>query len=244
MSSLITRPKLYMAVSALLLLSVLPGCKAETQDFEGREIFVIGDSLTTGYGALGAGPDCKATEETHSADAAYAALLARQLNATLVVDAVAGRGLVHNVQGQDAPTAKASLIDGGEISTGTYSGLTPALVIVHIGTNDHFQNVPGPAFEAAYQTLLELIADTYPDARILSLFGPALHGEEAARATGAINRAIKAANTKTGRGVQFLQLKYDDDPVKAIGCDWHPGTSTHAAMAEAIAGFLAEEARP
>lgn len=210
----------------------------------GREIFVIGDSLTTGYGALGAGPDCKATDETHSQDAAYASLLARQLGATLVVDAIAGRGLVHNVTGQDAPTAKASLLDDPNIRAGAYSTLNPALVLVHIGTNDHYQNIPGPAFEAAYQDLLEAIADTYPEAHIVGLFGPALHGEEAARATGAIKRAIAAASTAKKRRIGFLQLAYATDPVNAIGCDWHPGTATHAAMAKVIADYLNEEAAP
>lgn len=244
MAFLSFRPKVFWAASAALLISLAPACRAESSDMTGREIFVIGDSLTTGYGALGAGPDCKATAETNSPEAAYAAVLARQLGATLVVDAVSGRGLVHNVTGQDAPTAKASLLDIPNIRAGMYSDLKPALVLVHIGTNDHYQNDPGPAFEDAYQDLLEAIADTYPDARIVGLFGPALHGEDAARATGAIKRAIASASASRKRKIGFVQLAYSKDPDDAIGCDWHPGTGTHAAMAQTIADYLTEEAAP
>jgi len=237
--------QLFLRLGSLaLLLGLTPACSAESAEFEGREIFVIGDSISTGYGALGHGPNCEATPETNAPDRTYAVLLAKQLKAKLIVDAVGGRGLVHNVEGQNAPTVQAKLIDDPQIRAGPYSHLDPALVIVHIGTNDHYQNDPGPEFETAYETLLEVIAGAYPDARILSLFGPALYGEDAARATGSIHRAIDAATRKTHRDIQFLHLSYDDDPVTAIGCQWHPGTSTHEKMAKAIAVMLAETARP
>lgn len=224
----------YLAMSFTLS----PACAAEAKGFEGREMFVIGDSLSTGYGALGEGPDCVPTEETHAPDKTYAALLAKQWNARLVLDAVSGRGLVHNVEGQTAPTVKAKLLDDPQILTGAYSRLSPALVIVHIGTNDHYQNDPGIEFETAYQALLETIAEAYPGAHILSLFGPALSGDEAARATGSIRRAIGAANETTGRNIRLLQLSYDDNPATAIGCQWHPGPSTYEKMAKAIDSFL------
>ena len=231
-------------ISSLVLLATLAqACEADSTPFEGRQIFVIGDSISTGYGALGKGPDCEANDETNSPDITYAAVLAKQLGANLIVDAVAGRGLVHNVDGQPAPTVKAKLLDDPQIRRGAYRDLKPALVMVHIGTNDFYRNDPGPAFEAAYQSLLEELARAYPDAEILSLFGPALHGEEAARATSAIHRAINAAQASTGREIRFLQLSYDDDPVAAIGCQWHPGVSTHAKMADAIASLLGEETR-
>jgi lysophospholipase L1-like esterase len=235
-------PPVTIARSMLLafVLGLVSACASEHKPdaFEAREIFVIGDSITTGYGALGPGPDCAATDATHSADAAYAAVLARRLKAKLIVDAVSGRGLVHNVEGQPAPTVKALLLDGGAIRSGRYRRLSPELVLIHIGTNDHFQNDPGPAFEAAYVDLLETLAGAYPDARLVGLFGPSLSGGDRARAVGAITRAIETAEGTTGREIGFLQLDYDDDPVTAIGCDWHPGVSTHAAMAAAIADYL------
>lgn len=240
-TALTTLGKLRLRLASLaLLLALAPACAAQPSVFEGSEIFVIGDSISTGYGALGHGPDCAPLPETHAPDLTYAALLAKQLNATLVVDAVAGRGLVHNVEGQDAPTVKAKLLDDPQILTGAYSGLQPALVMVHIGTNDNYRNDPGPAFEETYEALLETIAQAYPEARILALFGPALSGEDAARATGSIHRAIDAASAATGRNIQFLQLSYDDNPDTAIGCQWHPGTSTHVKMAKAIATLLSD----
>lgn len=252
--------------AAAIALAVTPACAAETgeqavpgrvaevsaiaapetaaQPWTATSILAIGDSITTGYGALGAGPDCAATEETHSQDTSYAALLAKQLNASLVVDAVSGRGLVHNFGGHSAETAKERLLDGGHIRSGEYSTLNPSLVIVHLGTNDFFQNDPGTAFDAAYQALLEEIAGAYPDARILSLIGPMLSGEDRTRAAAAIQRAVNAAKSSTGRDISFMQLNYADGAADAIGCEWHPGTGTHVLMSDTIFGKLTEGTFP
>lgn len=264
-SLLRTLPRLH-AVAAALALAVTAGCAAESGEpalpsrvepaqretsdtlpavpHAATTILAIGDSITTGYGALGAGPDCAATDATNSQDASYAARLADKVNATLVVDAVSGRGLVHNFGGHSAETAKAHLLDSGQIRSGDYSALKPSLVIVHLGTNDFFQNDPGTAFDAAYQALLEEIVSAYPDARILGLMGPMLSGEDRARAVAAIQRAISAAKVSTGREIGFLELNYADGMPDAIGCDWHPGTGTHTLMADTIFGALEEGAPP
>ncbi len=257
-------PGLY-ALAAALAFAVTPGCAAETGEpalpslavevpsdasdtpaalQAGSTILTIGDSITAGYGALGAGPDCPATEATHSQDASFAALLAGKMNATLVVDAVSGRGLVHNFGGHSADTAKARLLDGGHIRSGDYGELNPSLVTVHLGTNDFFQNDPGPAFDAAYQALLEEIAGAYPEARILGLIGPMLSGEDRTRAVTAIQRAVGAATLSTGRDIGFMELNYADAAADAIGCEWHPGTGTHTLMADKIFGTLKEGTLP
>lgn len=253
------------AVAAALVLAVTPACAAENGEPASPSLveeapseagdmpatpqvattlLAIGDSITTGYGALGAGPDCAATDATNSQDATYAALLAAKMNATLVADAVSGRGLVHNFGGHSAETAKGRLLDGGHIRSGDYSKLKPSLVIVHLGTNDFFQNDPGTAFDAAYQALLEEIARAYPEARILSLIGPMLSGEDRTRAVAAIQRAVSAAARSTGRDIGFMELNYADGAADAIGCEWHPGAGTHALMADTIFGTLKEGTPP
>lgn len=211
--------------------------RAAAQDLKAPDLFVIGDSITTGFGALGDGPDCAATSETHSAERSYAQLLATRLDLRLVADAVSGRGLVHNFRGANMPTAKATLLDGKQIES-LYNDVDPSLVLVHLGTNDFYEHDPQPAFGAAYEQLLGELAATYPDAALMALFGPMPNADAAGRATPAIRAAVDAAAARTGRPIGFVLLDYPKAATGVMGCDWHPGVATHAAMAETLAGIV------
>jgi len=72
-----------------------------------RRMLVIGDSISTGYGVEGDGPDCAFSYATQNGARAYGALAARELSADVHIIALDGRGLVRNWGGDPSPSMRA-----------------------------------------------------------------------------------------------------------------------------------------
>ncbi len=227
----------------------LPACRAETSrgPSEGERhadisrILVIGDSISLGQGAGGEGPDCPLSFDTNRADLSYGAILAKNTGAELTLLGQGGRGLVHNYGDMPVETIRDWLqppdylrLPGPETA--------PDLILVHVGTNDFYQNDAGGAFQEAYTDLFRHLLASYPKARAMALIGPMLDDSDRARASARIEAALAALPAEDRPRVEFIAINPADYSGMGIGCQWHPSARMQEAMADLImAHFMQRE---
>lgn len=203
-----------------------------------RRIEIVGDSLSAGYGILGTmtGPDdvCHFTAETENSGVTFGALAASALGADYMNISYSGQGITRNqVAGGTRlmPAMYERVFPNDNNSAWSFSGWTPQVVVLAIGSNDFYNNAPDPAdFEAGYAGFVQQIRDHYPKATILCTMGPTWHDDEA-RAE--ITHVITKLNDAGDPNVAFLY--FEPSLLKGVwGCDYHPAATTHAAMAQVL----------
>lgn len=203
----------------------------------GRKVLIFGDSITVGYGVLGADETCPWTPETEDFAETYAGILARAFGADVHAVAVSGRGLVRNWAGNDWPVFRDmwawTMPEGGAWDAARFR---PNAVLVALGTNDFSTADPGPAYAQAYATLLDALAELYPGARLYAVTGPMLGPDDQALQDAGIRAAVAAHGGEVGR------VHFTLSPSGRIrGCDGHPGRDTQARMGEEIVRVLSED---
>ena len=211
-----------------------------------RQILVIGDSISAGYGIEGKSRDCRFSAATENQYLTYAAVAARGFGAEVTTLAVSGRGLVVNHDG----TAKGTLPDlmARAIPTEAASAAAvgkekraeddPSLIIVHLGTNDFGGGKRPPGFDRDYAALLERLRQTHPSAFLYAAFGPMLAAADFEAADKAIAAAVAARRQAGDTAVRYLRFA----PGKGgLGCDWHPNAKAHRRMAEQLSAAIAED---
>ena len=144
----------------------------------GRRIEFIGDSFTVGYGDEAKGPDDGTVYEKTDASKSYAFLVADYFKAEFQVNAVSGRGLVHNYGGIVPEWTLSSLydytlpgaIDEENSPLWDFERFHPQVVVVFVGIND-FQGDPPHAsvedFKHAYASLLDKIRHAHEGVKFL-----------------------------------------------------------------------------
>src|SRR5690606_1091794 len=95
-----------------------------------REIEIIGDSITCGYGILGASAECRFSFATQRASEAYVALAGRALGVDVATICWTGRGVYRNFDEPDEPTMPRLW------RPVRAPGRLPSAVVVNLGTND------------------------------------------------------------------------------------------------------------
>ena len=228
---MLVRARFLVFVLAMCCLIAGTAC-SQAQDATGasdpgvRNLLVIGDSISLGYGVLGDGPHCSGAPSYDDPGSAYPAILARRLEADLHIRARSGMGLVRNFGGSNGETAM-ELLD----RTGFPESIDVA--IVHLGTNDFYQNDPGILFENTYDELLEDLRSQYPAATILLLSGPMLNGDDREKLDAAVS-LIASRQQSGGADVRHVLLANSQKEEGRYGCDWHPGVATQSYAADVI----------
>lgn len=198
-----------------------------------RRIEVVGDSITCGYGVLGAGPACHFTAGTEDATVSYAALAAAQLHAQATLVAFSGLGLIRDYGGSrvnQMPVRFGLALADDPTSVWAFDAPPPDVVVVHLGTNDFVAGDPGPAFQTAYVAFVRQLRQRYSSAHVVCALNPLTtgHARDQARAyiEGAVAELVAAGDAR----VTFLEL---DEPLasEGYGCDYHPSATTHRTMA-------------
>ena len=196
-----------------------------------HRIEMIGDSITCGYGDLGAGPSCGFSADTEDEDLAWGAVAAKALGARHTAIAYSGRGVYRNADGSTTgvmPEIWMRTFADDPNSTWDFTRNVPDVVVVNLGTNDFALGDPGSAFTNAYASFLGQVRTAYPNAYIVCVVGPMLAGSELTAAETDIQSAIATTgDAKTS----FLELPTQSAP---YGCGYHPTTATQAAMAAAL----------
>lgn len=211
------------------ILSVVGDVRPDHLD--GPRILFIGDSITAGFGTIGADETCGYEIETSSVGDAYALMAAEQLGADAHIVAISGRGAIYNYDDNPEPhmLGHFDLALPDTLGAWDHSRWTPDAVVVALGTNDFSTIDPGTGFAGNYATLLNRIASEYPTAQLFSVTGPLLTDERGVRMRKGIEEGISRV-AKRGVEVELVELSLAEEGHK-WGCNYHPGPDSNRRMA-------------
>jgi lysophospholipase L1-like esterase len=218
--------------------------------YPGRLIEIVGDSISAGYGDLGSeqhpgyGPDpdggCVFSTQTESAYATYGALAARAVGADPSLVAVSGWGMYRdngNATSDVLPLVYADTLGLRPAPTWGFRP-EPQAVVINLGTNDFATGDPGATqFEGAYTAFIATLRSKYPDAYVFCAVGPLLYGAGLALAQVYIQAVVAAAQARGDTRVRYLDLGTQNTSL-GTGCQYHPNTTEHRAMATTLTAAL------
>ncbi|AJP73993.1 SGNH/GDSL hydrolase family protein [Sphingomonas hengshuiensis] len=205
-----------------------------------RQIEVIGDSHSVGYGDLSPTRACNGAQvhDTTDTQAAFGPLLAKRLDADYRVIAYSGYGVVRNYAGrkpgENLPFLYPRAIPADAAPAAVDPAWRPQLIVINLGTNDFSTSLhAGEAWaddaalradwRARYVDFVRALKVRQPGARFV-LMGAANFIAD--------TRAVGAATGATVVEVPTLEL---------TGCNYHPSLKDQQVMAgvvEAAAGTL------
>jgi hypothetical protein len=224
-----------------------------------RQIDIIGDSISVGYGLDGLNYTCRNNAAVTNNPKTYGALAANSLGAEYQAIAWSGKGLVRNIFGSpDSSPLVPELYTryGANDASGSYtfpSSWKPNAVVINLGTNDWSylgfdsagQSYPGrevlnpSIFTAGLVSFVKSIRTHYPEAHFFLLNSPSLSDSYPSAADAqktTQTKAIKAAITQLGSA----KVHFVDWPTQGseVGCDYHPNAATHAAEGKVLAAAI------
>lgn len=227
-----------------------------------RQVEIIGDSISVGYGLDGVLP-CTDSAAYQNNPKTYGAVAAKALGADYTVLAWSGKGLVRNIATGNPEDEKLPLIPalysryGANDADGSYTfpeSWNPDVVVINLGTNDwsylgYNENGSYPArdpidpatFTAGAVDFVHSIQTHYPEAEFFLLNSPMLGDSwptpEDAQKTTQTNAILEAIELLNDEKVHFLDWPSQGSDV---GCDYHPNEATNAAEAEVLAAAISE----
>ncbi|MEW5839031.1 MAG: SGNH/GDSL hydrolase family protein [Pseudomonadota bacterium] len=228
---LIRRTEGFLGPSQILGLSLSADAELLPARPRVRQIAVIGDSISCGYGNEASSAQMPFRPETENANMTFGAIAARALDADYVVTCWTGMRAYQDpgVERLFPPLA----VEGA-------SAPKPDAVVIALGTNDFRAGVPDEkAWSAAYIDLIKRIRSHYPDAMIYLAGSPMLSDEwpEGQKHHTALNsyliRMIQSLQQTGDKKIGFLNFN-TQNPADGIGADWHPNVKTHQRMAETL----------
>lgn len=210
-----------------------------------RSIELVGDSISCGYGVLGASAQCSFSLATESHHHTYAAIAARALNAELSTIAVSGGGMLRNLDGSTVDTLPRlydrAVTDNPRVAW--KHPRPPDVIVINLGTNDVGLGDPGLTFEDAYVDFLARLRGLAPRAFVVVCLGPMLFDMPVGTGPTQISdmrrhlRAVLRERARAG-DTHIALLEFPQDGDADLGCDYHPNAKKHAEMAEQLASFL------
>jgi lysophospholipase L1-like esterase len=207
----------------------------ETPEPFSRVIEVVGDSISCGFGVLGANGACAFSPETEDATVTYGALTAAAVNAAMVDVCWSGRGMLRNNDGSTNDTMP--LLYDRNWDAPRY---VADVVVVNLGTNDYFAGGdPGPAFETTYVAFVKKVRATHPKAQIICGIGTMLTGADAASARAHVQAVVKTLNQAGDTKVAFVDWA-EQSPADGVGCANHPNQTTQKKMADVLTAKVKE----
>lgn len=214
-----------------------------------RQIELIGDSHTVGYGNLSTTRDCTDAEVAATTDsfAGLAGHVAARFGADVVVNAISGRGVVRNYDGFTAPTLPQAwpfaLFE--KENPAVDDGWSPQLIVVALGTNDfstplrdgeHWQDRAAlqADYRATYANFLRMLRIRHPSAYLLVWATDLAGGEVIAQAQATV-AGLQAGGERRIGFVPVADLTF-------AACHHHPDLADDAAIAAAIVTHVEERA--
>jgi lysophospholipase L1-like esterase len=219
-------------------LTVADGALLDPPPGPSRLIEVIGDSITCGYGTLGAlaDTDCFPTESVWDA---WGSVAARSLSAEVSTVCASGRGVVQNYDGTTigtVPLLYPLTLANSDTPLWDFH-IQPDAVVINLGTNDINKGDPGAAFTSTYQALLQTVRAKYPHAYIIAILGPLLSGGNLTIIQGYIQAAVQAQNAAGDTHVEYFD-QIQPQPSSAFACQYHPDVSEQMLMGTQVAGEI------
>jgi lysophospholipase L1-like esterase len=242
------RTESLVGVVRYLGLTAHAGALVPSPDPFARRIEYVGDSITCGYGDLGADATCRFSPQTEDETRAYGALVAADLHADQTVVAYSGVGLMRNHDGGAKglmPVRFERTLADDPTSRWTFETPSPDVVVIGLGTNDFAMGDPGTGFVEAYTAFIRQLRGHYAAAEIVCTLGPMLRdsvppGTMSRTLAGAyIEEAVKEVRAAGDAHVRYLA--FDEQQARdGYGCDWHPSLATHRLMAAKLEALVRE----
>lgn len=202
-----------------------------------REIEIIGDSHSAGYGNTATKRQCSGAEihDTTDTQQAWGPVLAKRLGADYRVFAWSGFGIVRNYNGA-VPAESLPIIYPRAIPSKAgievADAWNPQLIVINLGTNDFSTRLnPGErwaddaalkaAYRARYGSFLDQLHTENPRARFVLMGAENFFGEVEA-----------VAGAAKGRGLDVTALKVP--ALELTACDWHPSLKDNQVMADLV----------
>jgi hypothetical protein len=224
-----------------------------------RQIDVIGDSITVGYGLDGLNNTCRNNAAVTNNPKTYGALAASALGADYHMIAWSGKGLVRNIFGSpdSAPlTPELYTRYGANDASGSYtfpSSWKPSAVVINIGTNDWSylgydsagqsyaarEVLDASRFTAGLVSFVKSIRTRYPEAHFFILNSPTLSDSYPTAADAQKTTQTKAIQAAILQ-LQSTKVHFVNWPTQGsdVGCDYHPNAATNAAQAKVLAAAI------
>ncbi|WP_224999026.1 SGNH/GDSL hydrolase family protein [Cesiribacter sp. SM1] len=217
----------------------------------GRSIEFIGNSITCGMGIDWKEVPCDSGlwYDQHNAYWAYGPRVARALNTRYMLSSVSGIGMYRNWN-SDEPVMP-DVYENMYLNTGgekkwDFSGFTPDLVSICLGTND-FSDGDGikerlpfdsARFVNRYIEFVNLVYNKYPQTQVCLLTSPMVNGEKGTLFYNCLLAVQQHFNSK-GRSNKPISI-YNFSSIVPHGCGYHPDKEDHAKMAEVLIPFYRE----
>ena len=208
------------------------------EDTRTKALF-IGDSITCGFGVLGA-PDAEYTLRDEDGELSYAGVLAKRMNWNAEWVSVSGHGMFaeytgdpENVLPREFPYT--NWFYDKEIRE-DYSRFQPDIVVINLGTNDQDPMKANPwvrkGFLSKYETFLYTLRIAYPKAKILCVLGTLAPGMFPL-----VEQVIEKVKKEGMEEVYGLELPFHDVEHDGMACG-HPSKITHEKDAKRIEDFV------
>ncbi|MCL2725261.1 MAG: GDSL-type esterase/lipase family protein [Polyangiaceae bacterium] len=209
-----------------------------------HQLEFVGDSVVTGFGVLGVGPDCLFSLDTESEPDAYPAFTAAALNASHITIGYSGIGIIrdyNNGTTEQMPERYLRTLVNDPTSVWDFS-YVPDAVILDLGTNDFTFSDPGDAFETAYVSFMELVRSKYPAAHIMVTVSPMIgDGDPSFPARTLLKNYLSdAVATRQAAGDANVSMFEFDEQTGALGygCAYHPNVAEQQALSDKLAAAL------
>jgi lysophospholipase L1-like esterase len=206
-----------------------------------HQIEFIGDSHTVGYGNLSATHDCTEDQVWANTDdtQAFGALTAAHYDADYQINAISGRGVVRNYDGEKADTLPQAypwvLFDKQQKYTDPK--WNPQVIVIALGTND-FTTRLHPSepwktrddlhrdFEATYAQFLQGLRARNPAALFIVWATDMVNGEIEAEA----QKVVQARQQQGDHHILFQPI----NGLSFAACNWHPSLADDGVIADKL----------
>lgn len=204
-----------------------------------NRILFVGDSYTAGYGAEATTTSCSSLRSWANNDATYGAVTAKALGAEYSIQAISGKGMVHNygdgtaLSQQPMPFFFDRTLAGSARPAWDFASWIPQVVVVALGTND-FSTAVKPSREqyvSAYKAFLQRLRGLFPSAALVcvSFAADSFQGPY----VDAMVQEVNAAGDAKVHWVGMPALTNTE-----VGCDWHPNVAGHKKFADVLVPAL------
>lgn len=200
----------------------------------------IGNSITCGYGTEADSGDTHFSYDTENHTLSYAYLTARALDADFNIVARSGIGMYRSYNGPREGTPD-NRIPAEYDHTLIYDpahywdhrSFRPDIICINLGTNDtSVDNYDITLFEEAYKKFLAHLHLLQPQAKIVLLTGPMLHGKPLEDVTAVLDSLAE------GKDYVYHFDMSEQTGELGYGADYHPSRAQAAKNAAELTAFL------
>jgi lysophospholipase L1-like esterase len=217
-----------------------------------RRIEFLGDSVSAGFGDLGAGPACTFAPSTEDSHVAFPGLVATAFGADHQNLAYSGCG-VHWDYDRSDPVVFSTLYPATLATapgpTWSFSSFDPDIVWITLGGDDWDQPGAGDpppslaAFEAAYDSLVTTVRQVHPLAYVILAIAPSLNDDYPSAppydALTSMETALAWELAQHPTDEKLVSFEFARATAAQLtGCGSHPGAAEQSSMAQQAIAFI------